>query len=66
MSNIKRGERMGGADYCCDNVGAWAHTAMERHRSTNDSIVPESNLIEQRTVSLNATAPVSATTARRP
>jgi len=45
MSNIMRGERMGGADYCCDNVGAWAHIAMERHRSTNDSIVPESNLM---------------------
>jgi len=44
-SDIKRGERMEGADYCCDNVGAWAHTAMERHRSTNDSIVPESNLM---------------------
>ena len=45
MSNIKRGERMRGADYCCDNVGAWAQTAMERHRGTNDSIVPEYNLM---------------------
>lgn len=36
---------MWGADYCSDNVGAWAYTAMERHRATNDSIVLESNLM---------------------